>query len=210
MGETVSKRERRLEIFSAVLMSLATVATAWCAYQSAEWGGEQAFMLGESQRDGRRASVQEALAAQKRSLDVSIFMEWIGAVATDNEPLREFYDKRFPPNLRTAVEAWLATEPRTNADAPPHPFVMPEYRVAQDSLAAEASAASAEKWRLAREYDMHGDRYVLLTVVFASVLFFGGISEKFDHLGVRLGVLMMGSILFTAALGTMLTYPVWL
>lgn len=210
MAETVSKRERRLEIFSAVLMSLATVATAWCAYQSAEWGGEQAFMLGESQRAGREASVYETLSAQKRSLDVSIFMEWIGAIATDNEPLREFYERRFPPNLSTAVEAWLATEPRTNPEAPPHPFGMPEYRVEQDSIAAAASALSAERWKLAREYDMHGDRYVLLTVVFASVLFFGGISEKFDHLGVRLGVLSMGSLLFLAALGTMLTYPVWL
>ncbi|MGW8282793.1 MAG: hypothetical protein ACWGON_05795 [Gemmatimonadota bacterium] len=51
---------------------------------------------------------------------------------------------------------------------------------------------------------------MLLTVVFASVLFFGGISEKFEVVRVRLGVLGMGTLLFAAALAEMLTYPVWL
>lgn len=45
MAEGVSRRARRFEVFSAVPMSLATVATAWCACRSAEWGGEQASML---------------------------------------------------------------------------------------------------------------------------------------------------------------------
>lgn len=50
---------------------------------------------------------------------------------------------------------------------------------------------------------------MLLTVLFASVLFFGGISEKFAHPGVHLGVLLEGSLPFLGALGTMLTFPVW-
>ncbi|MCL7927530.1 MAG: hypothetical protein M8841_07050, partial [marine benthic group bacterium] len=68
MTKQVSRKERRLETWSAILMSLATVATAWCAYQSAEWGGEQSFMLGESNRAGREATLQESLAMQRRSL----------------------------------------------------------------------------------------------------------------------------------------------
>ncbi len=54
------------------------------------------------------------------------------------------------------------------------------------------------------------DRYVLLTVVFASVLFFAGISEKFEESAVRIGVLVMGTILFTGAFAVMMSYPVWL
>ncbi len=87
MTNSVTRTERRFETWSAILMSLATVATAWCAFQSAEWGGEQSFMLGESQRLGREASLQEALAQQRRSLDAALFMEWIGAIATENRPL---------------------------------------------------------------------------------------------------------------------------
>ena len=210
MARQVSKGERRLETWSAILMSIATIATAWCAYQSAEWGGEQSFMLGESMRAGREASLQAALASQRRSLDAALFMEWIGAIATDNEKLEDFYLERFRPGMRVAVDAWLATEPRTNPDAPPHPFVLPEYTVEQDSIAAGADLESKEMWALARQYDQRGDRYVLLTVIFASVLFFGGISEKFEDNHVRIGILIMGTLLFTGAFGLMLSYPVWL
>lgn len=209
LTKQVSRRERRLETWSAILMSLATVATAWCAYQSAEWGGEQSFMLGESNRAGREATLQESLAMQQRSLDAALFMEWIGAIATENQPLEEFYLQRFRPVMRTAVDAWLATDPRNNPDAPPHPFVLPEYTIGQDSIASAERERSATSWALARQYDAHGDRYVLLTVVFASVLFFAGISEKFDEDRVRIGVLVMGTILFGGAFAVMVSYPVW-
>ncbi|MEJ2548020.1 MAG: hypothetical protein P8125_09410 [Gemmatimonadota bacterium] len=209
MTKVVSRTERRFETWSAILMSLATVATAWCAYQSAEWGGEQSFMLGESNRAGREATLQESLAAQRRSLDAALFMEWIGAIATDDQPLEQFYLQRFRPGMRVAVDAWLATDPRNNPEAPPHPFVLPEYRIEQDSIATAERRRSEESWALARQYDTHGDRYVLLTVVFASVLFFAGISEKFEHDRIRVGVLLMGTLLFAGAFGVMLSYPVW-
>ena len=210
MGRQVSRRERRLETWSAILMSIATVATAWCAYQSAEWGGEQSFQLGQSHQAGREASLNMGLAAQRRSLDAALFMEWIGAIATDNQPLEDFYIERFRPGMRAAVDAWLETDPENNPDAPPHPFILPEYTVTEDSIATAAEEESAETWVKAREYDQRADRYVLLTVVFASVLFFAGISEKFEEDRVRIGVLIMGTLLFTGAFGLMLSYPVWL
>ncbi len=210
MTHTDSRRDRVLEMCAATLMSIATVATAWCAYQSAEWGGEQAFLLGESQRAGREADLHSALAAQKRSLDVAVFMEWIGGLATDNERLTDFYAERFPPNLGIAVEAWLATEPRTNPDAPPHPFLMEEYKIAEDSIAARATLESEAKWAEARQADENGDRFVLLTVIFASVLFFGGIEQKFKDRKVRTGILVVGCLLFLGGVIAMLNYPLHL
>ncbi|MEK6254308.1 MAG: hypothetical protein N2B05_06415 [Gemmatimonadales bacterium] len=210
MTHTDSRRDRILEMCAAALMSIATVATAWCAYQSAEWGGEQAFLLGESQRAGRQADLHAGLAAQKRNLDVAVFMEWIGGIATDNERLTDFYAARFPPNLGIAVEAWLATEPRTNPNAPAHPFLMEEYRVAEDSIAATAAVESEAKWAEARQADENGDRFVLLTVIFASVLFFGGIEQKFKDRNVRTGLLVVGSLLFLGGLIAMLNYPLHL
>lgn len=202
--------ERILEICAATLMSVATVATAWCAYQSAEWGGEQAFLLGESQRAGREADLHAALAQQRRSLDVAVFMEWIAGLATDNERLTDFYAERFPPRLGVAVEAWLATEPLTNPDAPRHPFEMEEYEVAEDTVVARATAESEAKWAEARRADENGDRFVLLTVVFASVLFFGGIEQKFNDRKVRTGMLIVATVLFLGGLIAMLRYPLHL
>ena len=210
MTHTDSRRDRILEMCAAALMSIATVATAWCAYQSAEWGGEQAFLLGESQRTGREADLHSSLAAQKRNLDAAVFMEWIGGLATDNERLTEFYAERFSPNLAVAVDAWLDTEPRTNPDAPPHPFTMDEYQVAEDSIAAMAAVESEAKWAEARQADQNGDSFVLLTVIFASVLFFGGIEQKFKDRKVRTGLLVVASMLFLGGLIALLNYPLHL
>ena len=210
MTQADTRGDRMLEMFAAALMSIATVATAWCAYQSAEWSGEQAFLLGESQRAGREADLHAGLAAQKRNLDVAVFMEWIDGIATDNDRLTEFYAERFPPNLGIAVEAWLATEPRTNPDAPPHPFAMEEYQVVEDSIAARAALESEAKWAEARQADENGDRFVLLTVIFASVLFFAGIEQKFRDRKVRRGLLAVGSLLFLGGLIAMLNYPLHL
>ena len=41
MTETATGVERRLELISTVLLALATVATAWAAYQSRQWTGVQ-------------------------------------------------------------------------------------------------------------------------------------------------------------------------
>src|SRR5215213_2035899 len=40
-GET-SRFDRWIEFLSAVVLSLATVFTAWCGYQATRWSGEQA------------------------------------------------------------------------------------------------------------------------------------------------------------------------
>ncbi len=39
--EQVSRFDRWVEFFSAVVLALATVATARCAYQSTLWGGDE-------------------------------------------------------------------------------------------------------------------------------------------------------------------------
>ncbi|MFQ5426416.1 MAG: hypothetical protein ACE5EV_05000, partial [Gaiellales bacterium] len=36
-----SSRKRRLEVFTALLMALATIGTAWAGYQSSRWGSVQ-------------------------------------------------------------------------------------------------------------------------------------------------------------------------
>src|SRR5438034_1851477 len=45
--DTLEKREtsRWLDIGSAIVLALATMASAWCGYQSALWSGVQTFRL---------------------------------------------------------------------------------------------------------------------------------------------------------------------
>jgi hypothetical protein len=87
---------------------------------------------------------------------------------------------------------------------------MEEYQVAEDALAVSAAAESEAKWAEARRADENGDRFVLLTVIFASVLFFGGIEQKFTDRNVRMGILVVGSLLFLGGVIAMLNYPLHL
>jgi hypothetical protein len=189
-------------------MSLATIATAWCAYQAAQWDGEQAFLLNESSAAGRQATLWSSLANQRRMMDGVIFMNWVGAVGAANDSLADFYEQRFRAELEVAVDAWLATDPLDNPDAPPHPFVMEDYRISEDTVAARHADEAAARVLAARQVDGHSDEYVLLTVVFASVLFFGGIGTKFSSAQVRKTILGFGTLILVSAAAALLTFPV--
>lgn len=51
------------------------------------------------------------------------------------------------------------------------------------------------------------DRYLIYTIVFASVLFFAGISGKFNWHAMGLPVLVIGWLAMLAALAVMFTLP---
>ena len=36
------RRDRRVELIAAIMLSIATVVTAWSAYQATRWSGDQA------------------------------------------------------------------------------------------------------------------------------------------------------------------------
>lgn len=188
----------RIETWSVVLISLATVATAWSAYQAHRWGGVQAINFGlanTNRTESVRASNQ---AAQQVAIDVGIFTEWTAAVAADKTELAGFLQERFPPEFVPAFEAWLAL-PRKNDIPPGTPFTLPEYvlteRERSDQLADDASAY----FEAAKDANQTGDNFVLIGVVFASCLFFGGISTRFERPGPKIVLLSVGSLLFVTA-----------
>lgn len=190
-----------LEIIAAVLLALATVASAWSAYQSATWGGLEAEKFAEANTTRIHSSEAKVDADQKYSSDVAVFSDYAYAYADGNTELVNFYQTNlFSKELGTAVDAWIATNPLKNPNAPKSPFKMDEYRIEEleeyRSLEKEANKATDE----ARIAVKQADRYVLFTVLFAAVLFFAGISTKFSNKHVKISVLIMGIILFLTTL----------
>jgi hypothetical protein len=84
--------------------------------------------------------------------------------------LADFLYQRFSPPLITATDAWLATQPLKNPDAPATPFQLAEYVVPQKNQAKELDALADQKFRQANEANDRSDKYVLLTVIFAKEL----------------------------------------
>ena len=68
-----SKRKRGFEIACAVILALATTASAWCAYQSKLWGGAQAARSNAAVRASRKGGgTSPAAALQTRAFDATI------------------------------------------------------------------------------------------------------------------------------------------
>jgi hypothetical protein len=200
--------DRWVEFFGALVMSLATVATAWCAYQAALWGGDESRLYFEALSSRAEAGQLQNQAFLRTGFQASLFVEYAAAVSQGNEELAEFLVRRFPPELKAATEAWLATDPLDNPTAPLSPFDMPEYRLPEQEAAEQAEQMSVEQFEAALEADEHADNYVLLTVIFATVLFFSGISGKFQWQVIDAAVLTFGVLVLLGGLMFLLQMPV--
>jgi hypothetical protein len=202
------RSDRRFELAATALLAVAAVATAWAAYQSARWHGEQA--KGQSASIAARVESTRAadVANRQGQIDVALFTQWVDAYARDETELVVFYRKRFRPEFQPAFGAWVATRPRTNPDAPLSPFAMPQYQLAAsakaDRLEAEAAAASQD----VGEFIQRADNYSLAVVLFAASLFFAGISTRLPSRSTRTVVLGLGYTLFVGAVIWIATFPV--
>jgi hypothetical protein len=199
--------ERRIEILTTLLLAVAAVATAWASYQSARWRGEQAKAGGQSIAARVESTRSANVANRQGQIDVALFTQWVDAYARDETELADFYRKRFRPEFRPAFDAWVATRPRINPNAPLSPFAMPEYSLAAakdaDRLEARAGALSVR----VGGYFQRADNYSLSVVMFAVALFFAGLSTRMRKTA-GLVILGLGAALFLGGVIWLATLPV--
>jgi hypothetical protein len=209
MGAAMSESaQHRLELWATILLSVATLLTAWSAFQATKWGGVMAIRFSEANAARTQSAGAAARAQSQRSLDVTVFTSWVEAVAAERAEQRRFVEDRFRDEFRPAFDAWVTTRPRFNPSAPPTPFAMPEYRLAEERRSAELSSLADRRGQQARDANQQGDDYVLLTVVFASVLFFSGIATKLTGRGPQIALLSFATALTLGALAVGVTFPI--
>lgn len=204
---TPEERDHLLEILTAVLLSLATIASAWCAYQATKWSSVQtiAFTQASAARiESVRLSNQ---ANQLIAIDVGLFTQYVTAVSEGNTRLADYLRARFRPEFAVAFDAWIATSPLTNPDAPKTPFQMKEYVVAPAVKAQRLEQEAQVDTQKATAANEISDNYVLLVVVFALVLFFAGTGDKFKSRHLREGVFGFAAIVFAVGLAIVLAFP---
>lgn len=197
-----------IDIGSTVLLALATVAIAWSSYQANRWSGEQSIAFSAASAARIESSRASTLAGQQAQIDVTLFSQWVDAYARNETKLHEFYFERFRQEFKPAMEAWLATKPQTNSDAPPSPFAMPEYKLAEQENADRLAQAAEAQTELAKRNNQRSDNYVLCVVLFAASLFFGGISTKIASARSRIAILALGYLVFLLTVVWILTFPV--
>ncbi len=200
--------DRRLELAATVLLTFAAVAIAWASYQSASWHGRQA----EAQSASIAARVESTRASnvanRDAQIDVAVFTQWVDAYARGETKLADFYERRFRPEFKPAFDAWVATKPRTNTEAPLSPFAMPEYKLAANAEADRLEAEAAVQSQLVKAAIQRADNYLLAVVLFAASLFFAGISTRLHMRSGRIVVLGIGWALFIGTVVWIATFPV--
>jgi len=183
-----------------VLLSIVTLLAAWSGYAAAKWSTESRITLAQASAARTTASRASLEAIELRNFDSSAFEAWFTAYTLNNPQAERIAINRFRPPFRVAFDAWRATKPETNPNAPPGPTYMPQYRQPElqraEALDARAERASAT----GAEAGVTSDKYVRTTVFLASVLFLVGISTHFPRRGVRYALVGLGALLLLASL----------
>jgi len=198
----------RVEIIATVLLAVATVATAWSGYQSTRWNGEQAKAGGRATALRIESAKAAGLANSQTSVDVATFTQWVDAYALHETELADFYFRRFRPEFKPAVDAWVATKPLKSRGAPLTPFAMPQYKLKARADAERLDAAAAGFSARVLTNIQRASNYVLGVVLFASSLFFGGMSAKLTTPRLRVAMLTIGCAIFVCTAVWMATSPI--
>jgi hypothetical protein len=208
-GESTTPRERWLEILAALLLSLATLGIAWSGYQAATWSGLQARRYTQASTARAFANQASTLAAQDRTQDLLNFNRWLEVYTTGNTELADLYERRFRDEFRPAFERWLAADPVHNKDAIPSPLREKNYVLSNMVKADKLNALGDLRFEQGKDATENADDYVFVTVFFAIVLFFAGISLRFTWLPMRLFILGLGALILVYGgirLGTLPTH----
>jgi hypothetical protein len=202
-------RAEWVEILSAAILALATIATAWCAYQSTRWSGLMTISFAKSNTARTQSTKTQTAGGQLIQVDVGLFLEYANAVVNENQELADFVkDRWFSDELNAATDAWLATDPIENPDSPKSPFAMPEYKSRGLELSQSYDTLADSYREDALNDNQRSDNYVLLAVWFASVLFFAGMCTKFKQRWLQITLLMFAIIILGVGMGIVLTFPV--
>ena len=183
------------ELVAAALLGLATVATAWCAYQAAAWNKEETDLSRQSATVRAESTRLFNLGTQKTAYDATIAALYAQAVSEKNTALVDFYRANLVrPEFLPVIQRW---EDQTAKGQPLTKLIDdPDYLKSQfgDSaaLGAEADATDEDS----NQASENAAGFVRTTIFLASALFFVGITSQFHARSVRLSLLLIGTIMF--------------
>ena len=207
LSATESKRRGRLELALAIIMSLATLCSTWSGYQANQWGGTHSSKQAGADTAERQAAEDTLAGLQLRTFDALEVREYWTALRAKDTELSEMVFLHMRPELQAAVrasiDAGILKDPTL-----PGPFQRPEYALAVEASAKRLRAEAILLHSEAQVAGRYNGSYVLMTLMFASVLFFGGITGTFTARRVRIGLGWVALGLFVVTLGFLLQLPI--
>jgi hypothetical protein len=190
-----------IELLTAVVISLAALATSFATYEARLWSGEQARVFGLAGAYRTISSRQALEADDAFSIEVGLFSAWADAEHLGDKKLASFYRSRFPPRLKKAFEEWLTQNPLLNPQAASSPFALTSYQQGRLAGAEEMEKKAAAQFNAGLRAIYVGNGFTQCAVIFAGAMFFAGISQVFQRRGVSLS--MVAFAIIACAYGVM-------
>ena len=180
----------------AILMAVASLATAWCSYQNSLWSSLSRDQASLADKLDRHASMQHLESGQIQEEQMLLWAEAMDAMIDEDEKLARFHTQRFTDELKPAFEKWMALNPLENPNAPPNPFVDSLYTPRFESGIREARVHAAHASNISNSAGHNASNYLSNTVILATVVFFSGTAGRFDKRIVRRSALVFALVLF--------------
>jgi hypothetical protein len=90
-----------------IVLSITAVLTAWCGFESSQWGGEMSIAFSEASSARIEAARQAGAANAARQADLTIWGVYVQARAQGDTELARYVEQRFTDHFRVAYQAWM-------------------------------------------------------------------------------------------------------
>jgi hypothetical protein len=179
------RRQRLLDSWTAIILAVAAIVTAWGAFQASQWSGAQSDAERISATARADAGREATAATEATIIDTQMWLSWLDAVTAKQSAKAAFLEERFSPPLAEVQQQWLAGV-TVDANGTPvvvpagTPLTLPAY-VVPAQVRSDVDAARAEaQLEYADVAAGISTRYVVMSVIFAMVFFFAGVALKFS------------------------------
>ncbi len=199
---------KHIETWSAVLLAVTVILTAWAGFESSKWGGAMSISFSQASS----ARIEAARAASEvdaaRQVDLSVYSLWLQAKAFGDANQADYVEARFTDWFQPAFIEWVELGGISDpAGAPRSPFALASYVIPGTAEVKALDAKADAKFTEALANNQRGDNYTILGVLFATVLFFAAISTRFANRRLQYGMLTFATGAFGLGIIFLLSFP---
>ena len=212
-ARNAARREKILEIVRAVLLAITTLLTAWATWIGSLHTGLQETHFTESNNTMSSAIAMYTDASQMVVQDAEVWAS-IQNYALDEKAAREEGDETRAQVARAKIEAlqeMCSPELKTAIDwalqTGKSPFEKEGYAESYYKDAKDLVKEAQDILATGKQDNLNSDRYGLVSVIYALVLFLLGITGTFKHSPNRIGIMVTAVVLLVAGLVLMFSIP---
>jgi len=190
-------RGRLIEIVTVIILGVATVASAWCAYQSSRWNDVETAEA----RDATDLRVEQSRVYSQATTtivyDSTVVAAFASAVSSNDTELQDFFRQSLiRDGFKPVLQRWRAQLDSNSTET----SSLLEDKEYIDELFGPSRALDTEIQESSVRADEAGSNangYLLTTLFMASALFFAGVVSSFKSRSPKV-LLLMGAVMLLA------------